>query len=135
MVSAGLGPRHGVKSGERRGTRLSLGRIRPLPPSAGLGPAARRGRAQRHAAQRTLRSASCLRSGAEALLQAPPKNQHLKAHPFGKLPRGPGKADREGLWERGELSLELPKVSRFVKGAGILIAPESPRPFPFPEHN
>lgn len=63
------------------------------------------------------------------------KTNHLKAHPLGKLPRGPGKADREGLWERRKLGLELPQVSRFVKGVGILIALELLRPFPLPEQN
>lgn len=63
------------------------------------------------------------------------KKNHLKAHPLGKLPRGPGKADRKGLWERGKLSLELPKVSRFVKGVGISTALELLRPFPLPEQS
>lgn len=39
MVSARLGPQDGVKSGERRGTQLSLERILPLPPPHDWGPA------------------------------------------------------------------------------------------------
>lgn len=120
-----LAPRPGLS---QESARPALSWIRSSPPPPGWGRG--RGGGGRSALGAEVCKLPSERGGGASPVFEGGKNL-LKAHPLGTLPRGPGKADRGGLWERGRLSVELPQKSRL--GVGFLIALGLLRPFPLPD--